>query len=130
MDPRRSPAGVLNDHPEDQFPNLLRYRSSSNLPPDSGKKSPVHAKTSPVPGHDGFGRNDDERVLPSGPGPSNDYPEEFIEWVEARASMSTLQRDELLTQSKIFEKETSPPAKEAGKHSKTEPDEAKHGQDL
>jgi hypothetical protein len=45
-------------------------------------------------------------------------------------SMSTLQRDELLTQSKIFEKETSPPAKEAGKHSKTEPDEAKHGQDL
>jgi len=36
MDPRRSPAGVLNDHPEDQFPNLLRYRSSSNLPPDSG----------------------------------------------------------------------------------------------
>ena len=30
------PAGVLNDHPENQFPNLLRYRSSSNLPPDSG----------------------------------------------------------------------------------------------
>jgi hypothetical protein len=44
--------------------------------------------------------------------------------------MSTFQRDELLTQSKILEKETSPPAKEAGKYSKAEPDEAKHGQDL
>jgi hypothetical protein len=44
--------------------------------------------------------------------------------------MSTLQRDELLTQSKILEKETSPLAKEAGKHSKAEHDEANHGQDL
>jgi hypothetical protein len=31
--------------------------------------------------------------------------------------MSTFQRDELLTQSKILEKETSPPAKEAAQHS-------------
>jgi len=44
--------------------------------------------------------------------------------------MSTLQRDELLTQSEILEKETSPPAKEAYHDSKAEPDEAKHGQDL
>ena len=28
MDPRRSPAGVLNDHPEDQFPNLLPYQTT------------------------------------------------------------------------------------------------------
>jgi hypothetical protein len=44
--------------------------------------------------------------------------------------MSTLQRYELLTQSEILEKETSPPAKEAHHHSKEEPDEANHGQDL
>ena len=44
--------------------------------------------------------------------------------------MSTLHRDESLTQSKILEKETSPPAKEAYHHSQAEPDEAKHGQDL
>jgi hypothetical protein len=37
---------------------------------------------------------------------------------------------QLLTQSEILEKETSPPAKEAYHHSKAEPDEAKHGQDL
>jgi len=44
--------------------------------------------------------------------------------------MSTLQHDELLTQSEILEKETSPPTKEADQHSETEPDEAKHGPDL
>jgi hypothetical protein len=41
--------------------------------------------------------------------------------------MSTLQRDELLTQSEILENETSPPAKEAAKRSKTETDKKQHG---
>jgi hypothetical protein len=50
--------------------------------------------------------------------------------VEARARISTLQRDELLTQSKIFKKETSPPAKEADQHSEAQSYETKHGQDL
>ena len=54
----------------------------------------------------------------------------LIEGSEARARMSTLQRDELLTQSKILEKETSPPAKEAKQHSQAESYETKHGQDL
>jgi len=44
--------------------------------------------------------------------------------------MSTLQRDELLTQNKTIEKETSLPAKEANQHSKEEPYETKHDEDL
>jgi hypothetical protein len=44
--------------------------------------------------------------------------------------MSTLQREELLAQSEIFEKETSSPAKEADQHAKAEPDIGHHGQDL
>jgi hypothetical protein len=44
--------------------------------------------------------------------------------------MSTLQRDELLTQSEILEKGTSLPAKEAHQHSEAAPEDAKHGQDL
>jgi hypothetical protein len=39
--------------------------------------------------------------------------------------MSTLQRDELLTQSEILKKETSPLTKEADQHSEAEPNEAK-----
>jgi hypothetical protein len=44
--------------------------------------------------------------------------------------MSTLQHDELLTQSEILDKETLPPAKEADQHAEAEPDEEHHGQDL
>jgi hypothetical protein len=83
-----------------------------------------------VPADDGFGGDDDERLLPSRPDPSSDYPEELIEEVEARARMSTLQRAGLLTQSEILEKETSPPVKEAYQHSEADADETKHGQDL
>jgi hypothetical protein len=113
MDPRSSPGGVLNDHAKDQFSNLLRCRFSSDLPPDSGDQPPVHTKTSPVPADDRFGRDDDEGLLPSRPDPPSDYPEELIEEVETRAGTLTLQRDELLTQSEILDKETPPPAKEA-----------------
>ena len=35
--------------------------------------------------------------------------------------MSTLEHDELLTQSEILEKETLPPAKEADQHAEAEP---------
>jgi hypothetical protein len=65
MYPRRSPGGILNDHTEDQFANLLRCQSSSDLPPDPGDQSPIHTKASPVPADDGFGRDDDEGLLPS-----------------------------------------------------------------
>ena len=102
MDPRRSPGGVVNDHTEDQFPNLLRRLSPSDLPPDAGDQLPVHAKTSPVPADDGFRRDDDERLLPRRPDPPSDYPEELIEKPETRARMSTLQSEELLTQSDIL----------------------------
>jgi hypothetical protein len=57
-------------------------------------------------------------------------PEELIEEAEARARISTLQRDKLLTQSKILEKETSSSAKKTDQHSEAESYETKHGQDC
>jgi hypothetical protein len=44
--------------------------------------------------------------------------------------MSTLQRDELLTQREILEEESSPPAKEVYQHSEAERKGAKHDPDL
>jgi len=44
--------------------------------------------------------------------------------------MSTLQHDELLTQSEILDKETLPPVKKADQYAEAEPDESHHGQDL
>ena len=69
-------------------------------------------------------------MFPSRPNPPSDYPEKLIEEAETRARMSTLQRDELLTQSEILKKETPPLTKEADQHSEAERDEAKHDLDL
>ena len=54
------------------------------------------------------------------------HHDEGEEEAETQARMSTLQRNELSTQSEILEKETLPPAKEAHQHSEAEPYEAKH----
>lgn len=126
MDPWCSPGGVLNDHTEDQLPNFLRFRSSSDLPPDSGDHPPIHAKTSPVPADHGFGRNDDEGQLPSRPDPSSDYPEELIEEAEARARMSTFQHGELLPKSQVFKKESATITEESQNRTYKEPHDVYH----
>jgi hypothetical protein len=64
MDARRSPRWVLNDHPEDQFPNFLRRLPSPGGPPDLGDQPPVQTESRPVPTHHGLGRDDDERLSP------------------------------------------------------------------
>ena len=74
--------------------------------------------------------DDEQGVLPIRPDSPGDYPEELIDEAEGRARMSTRQREELLAQSEILEKETSSPAKEADQHAEAEPDEGHHGQDL
>src|SRR5258708_18753812 len=81
MDARRSPRWVLNDHPEDQFPNFLRRRSSPDGSPDLGDQLPVQTESAPVPTHHGFGRDRNEGLLPSGPESADGDPEELVEQV-------------------------------------------------
>jgi hypothetical protein len=81
MDAWRSPRGVLNDHSEDQFLNLLRRLSSPDRPPDLGNQLPVQTESAPVPTHHRFGRDRNEGLLPSGPKSTNGDPEELVEQV-------------------------------------------------
>src|SRR5882762_10332404 len=81
VDAWRSPRWVLDDHPEDQFLNLLRRLSSSGGPPDLGDQLPVQTESAPVPPHHGFGRDSIEGLLPSGPESADGDPEELVEQV-------------------------------------------------
>ena len=56
---------------------------------DFGNQPPVQTESGPVPADYGFGRDDDEGLLPTGPDPPSNYPEDFIEDAEARTTMST-----------------------------------------
>jgi hypothetical protein len=69
----------FNDHPEDQFPNLLRRRSSRDAPPDLGDQLPVQTESGPVPTHHRFERDHNEGMLPCGPKSTNGDPEELVE---------------------------------------------------
>src|ERR1700741_1231044 len=79
MDAWRSPHGVLNDHAEDQFLNLLRRLSSPDGLPNLGDQLPVQTESAPVPTHHGFRRDRNEGLLPCGPKSTNGDPEEFVE---------------------------------------------------
>ncbi len=130
MDPRRSPGWVLNDHTKNQFPNVLRCRSSSSLPPNSGDQPPVDSKTSPVPTDDGFGRDQDERMFPIRPNPPSDYPEKLIEEAEARSRMSTFQHSELLPEHEILQSKIPAATEKANQGSVPEEKQAEHGKEL
>ncbi len=81
MNAWRSPRWVLNNHPENQFLNLLRCLSPPDGPPDLGDQLPVQKESAPVPTHHGFGRDRNEGLLPSGPESADDGPEELVEQV-------------------------------------------------
>jgi hypothetical protein len=81
MNAWRSPRWVLNNHPENQFPNFLRCLSSPDGPPDSGDQLPVQTESSLVPTHHGFRRDRNEALLPSGPESADGNPEELVDQV-------------------------------------------------
>src|ERR1700720_4021277 len=79
MNAWRSPRWVLNNHPENQFPNFLRCLSSPDGPPDLGDQLPVQTESGLVPTHHRFGRDRNEGLLPSGPKSTDGDPEELVE---------------------------------------------------
>src|SRR5258706_15850762 len=97
MNAWRSPRWVLNNHPENQFPNFLRRLSSPDGPPDSGDQLPVQTESGLVPTHHRFGRDRNEGLLPSGPESADGDPEELVEQVYSWPRVSTFQDGELLT---------------------------------
>jgi len=69
----------------------------------------METKTHSVPADHGFRRDDDEGLLPAGPGSASNYPKEPVEGTKARSRMPTLQHGELLTQGKILEEAPTRP---------------------
>lgn len=79
MDARRTPSWILNNHSEDQFPNLLGGGSPPHLPSGRGNQPPVHTETSTVPPDNRLGCHDDQRSFPPRPETTGGDPEELVE---------------------------------------------------
>jgi len=103
MNPGCSPGRIFGDHFEDQIANLLRDSTSATAwSPSSGQKTPVQLKSGSVPLNNGFGTDEDERLLPIGPDLPSGDPEQFVEEGRVRPWMPTLKDDQLLSQGEIF----------------------------
>ena len=105
MDARRSPSGVFRNDAEDQLPHLLRRRPSPNRSPDSGDQPPIHAKSGPMPADNSFRSNDDDRLLPSRPQPTDSNPEEPVKQIKSRPRTTPFQHGQLLSQHEVFKDE-------------------------
>src|SRR6516162_965097 len=101
MDAWRSPSGVFRNNAEDQLPQLLRRRPSTNRSPDSRDQPPIHAKARPVPPDNSFRSDHDDRPLPSRPQPTDANPEELVKQIESRPRTTPLQHGQLLSQHEI-----------------------------
>ena len=105
VDARRSPSRIFGHHTKDQFPYLLGGLSSTDWSPGSRNHLPVQLESSPMPSNYRLWGDHDKSIFPSGPEPSRQDPEEFIERHQLRSGMSLFQRCALLTKRQIFEKE-------------------------
>jgi hypothetical protein len=102
----RSPSRIFSGHAKDQSPNLLANRlpAAAHL---SGARdpSPVKPKASAMPGYHRLRCNQDERLFPARPEPSQDNPERFVQCSDAVARSFGVQGEQLLTERQVFQKQ-------------------------
>ena len=126
MDAWRSPSRVLRHHAEDQLPHLLRCRPSPNRSPDSEDQPPIHPKASPVPANNSFWSDDNERLLPLQPHPTDGNPEELVKQIESWPRTTPFQHGQLLSQQEVFKDEIPAVTKDSKERPEREPEHAEH----
>ena len=107
-------------------PRLLRRRPLPNRYPDSGDQPPIHAKASPVPADNSFRSDDDDRLLPLRPQPTNGNPEELVKQIESRPRTTPFQHGQLLSQHKVLKDEIPAATEESKERPEREPEHAEH----
>jgi hypothetical protein len=112
---RRAPGRALRDHLKDQISDLLRQLLPSHQPPRPGDQTPVQAKPCTMPADDSLRIDEHERLLPSTPETTGEYPEDFVNRPHPGSGMLALQHGQLLPESEIFQEQASIRLKAAGK---------------
>jgi hypothetical protein len=130
VDARCAPRWILNNHPEDQLPNLHRCLSSSNPHPNSGDQPPIRTKTRPVPADHRLRRDHDERLFPLRPKSTGGDPEKLVKAAEAGPRAASLQDEELLAEHEVLKYKIPTATEEADEHTESEEENVEHGPEL
>ena len=103
----RAPSRVLGHHAKDQISNFFRDSSPTNHSAGLGDGTPVECESRSMPADHGLRSHDEESLLPSGPEPSGQDPEELIECSESWPRVPAFQCRELLAKSQVFKKQAA-----------------------
>src|ERR1039457_7664515 len=80
-----------HNHAKDQNTNFLTHPSAPSHSPGSGNPCPIQPEASPMPAHDSSGSDQDERLCPPGPEPSERDPEQLVQRGESTARSGGVQ---------------------------------------
>ena len=105
MDAWRSPGWILSSHAEDQGANLCAHRLPSARLVHPGDEPPIQAKPRAMPPNHCSGCNQNQRLFPASPKPSQHDPEQLVQSTESPARSPCAQSQELLAEGKVFEDE-------------------------
>jgi len=111
---RCTPGWVLRHHPEDQLPNFRRQFFSTDLFSRLRDPTPVQSKTSTMPANDRLRIDQQERLLPSTPETTGEYPEDFVNRSDPRSGVLALQHPQLLPESEILQEQAATRLQAAG----------------
>jgi hypothetical protein len=105
MDAWRSPRWILSSRAENQGSNLFAHRLPSAPLMHPGDEPPIQARPRTMPISHCSGCNQNQRLFPASPKPSQDYPEQLLQSTESAARSSCAQGQELLAEGQVFEDE-------------------------
>jgi hypothetical protein len=104
---------VLRHPTEDQLP-FRRQFFPTDLFSRLGDQTPVPSKTSAMSANERLRIDEHEKLLPSTPRTTGEYPEDFVKRSNPGSGMLALQHGQLLPESEIFQEQASMRLKAAG----------------
>jgi hypothetical protein len=102
---------------------------SETLKP-SRNQSPVQPEADSVPADERFRRDNDERLLPLRPEPTDGNPEKLVQEAEAGPRMSALQNGELLAKNQVLQNYAPTATEQTEERSEPEQKQAEHESEL
>jgi hypothetical protein len=90
-------------HSEDNYPNLFAHRFSAPNVAGSREPLPVEAEACPMPSHHYSWRNENERLVPARPEPTEANPERLVNGRESTMGAFGVPHQQLLADGQVFE---------------------------
>jgi hypothetical protein len=128
VDSGRSPRDVLGGHFPDEITSVLRNERPARAPA-LAPPGPVEPPAPAMPGDDGIGPDDPDRLLPSGPCPREPDPKDAVDRTQPWPRWRRAEHDvELVLQGDVLEHQVARPRERGPDVMDGIPDEADHGE--